>query len=188
MSSPNDAMETMIQNLKEKTGKTLDEWLKFMKTKSFSKHGEMVSFLKKEQGVTHGYANLIAHKTLKSDALSLGSETDLVADQYSGAKSSLRSIYDKIISRVQKFGSDVDISPKKTYVSLRRKKQFAIIRPSTSTRIDVGINLKGEKTTDRLEASGSFNTMVSHHVRIENEKQVDSELESWLKKAYENAG
>jgi hypothetical protein len=86
---------------------------------------------------------------------------------------------------VHKFGKDVEISPKKAYVSLRRNKQFALVQPTTATRVDVGINLKGTAPTQRLESSGSFNAMVSHRVRVANTAEVDSELLGWLKKAYE---
>lgn len=185
--TPEEAVQTMIANLKDKTGKTLDEWKKLVQNSGLKKHGELVNFLKKEHGVTHGYANLIVHKALKSDAPSVGTNDELVESQYSGAKSSLKPIYDKIINEVTGFGNDVDISPKKAYVSLRRKKQFAIIQPSTSTRVDVGINLKGAEPKGRLEASGSFNSMVSHRVKISNEKEVNKELIGWLKKAYENS-
>ena len=93
----------------------------------------------------------------------------------------------QIIAVVGKFGDDVEISPKKTYVSLRRSKQFALVQPSTRDRVDVGINLKGEPADGRLEASGSFNAMVSHRVRVTDSKDVNAELKSWLKKAYDAA-
>ncbi len=150
-----------------------------------SKHGEIVKHLKQTHGITHGFANLIAHKLLKSDAGSVSAEIDLVANQYSGEKAGLRPVYDTLISIVQGFGDDVEISPKKSYVSLRRKKQFALIQPSTKTRIDVGINLKGVESKGRLETSGSFNAMVSHRVRISETSEVNDELAGWLKSAYD---
>ena len=85
------------------------------------------------------------------------------------------------------FGSDVDLAPKKGYVSVRRKKQFAILQPA-SARLDVGIQLKGVVPNDRLEASGSFNAMLSHRVRVTTLNQVDEQLIGWLKQAYEAAG
>ena len=109
----------------------------------------------------------------------------MIDAQYSGAKSDLRPIYDALIKAVSKLGDDVEVAPKKTYVSLRRNKQFAIVQPSTKTRVDVGINLKNVKPTPRMEASGSFNAMVSHRVRIEGIKDIDAELKKWLKQAYE---
>ena len=70
---------------------------------------------------------------------------------------------------------------------MRHRKRFAILQPSTATRLDVGINLKGTEPTDRLEPSGSFNAMVSHRVRVGSTKDVDKELMAWLKKAYDAA-
>ncbi len=112
---------------------------------------------------------------------------DLIAAQYAGAKAALQPIYDALIKAVEKFGNDVEISPKKAYVSLRRNKQFAIVQPSTKTRVDVGVNLKDVEATDRLEASGSFNAMVSHRVRVTENSGVDKQLIGWLKKAYEQS-
>ncbi|MEM9305400.1 MAG: DUF5655 domain-containing protein, partial [Pseudomonadota bacterium] len=83
---------------------------------------------------------------------------------------------------------DVELAPKKAYVSLRRQKQFGLIQPSTRTRVDVGINLKGDAPSGRLEASGSFNAMVSHRVRVSSADEVDAELIDWLREAFERAG
>jgi len=183
--TPEEMAESMIQNLKEKTGKTLEQWLKVAKASKLAKHGELVKHLKSGHGMTHGYANLVAMKFLKSDAGSLGSAGDLVAMQYAGDKASLRPIYDALIAVVGKFGNDVEVAPKKAYVSFRRRKQFAIVQPSTKSRVDVGVNLKGTKPSGRLEASGSFNAMVSHRVRVAAKGEVDAELKSWLKAAYD---
>ena len=185
-----DAMQSMIRNLEEKTGKSLDAWKGIARQCGAEKHGEIVKFLKTEHNLGHGYANMIAH-ALKTPEMLVPTEAagdDLLAAQYAGAKASLRPWYDQLLAAVKKFGGDVEVSPKKTYVSLRRAKQFAIVQPSTATRLDVGINLKGEKTTPRLEAAGSFNSMVSHRVRVEDAKQIDKELVGWLKLAYEKAG
>ncbi len=185
--SPEEMEATMIANLKEQTGKSLDQWLQVVQKSKKAKHGEIVSLLKSEHGVTHGYANLIAHKALKSDAGSAVGDDALVDAQYAGAKAALRPIYDTLVTELSRFGPDVEFAPKKAYVSLRRNKQFGIIQPSTATRVDVGINLKGEKSTARLEESASFNAMVSHRVRIGSPNDIDKELIGWLKKAYKSA-
>ena len=80
----------------------------------------------------------------------------LIAGQYSGAKGGLRPIYEALIEQIAEFGDEVVVSPKKAYVSLRRKKQFGLIQPSTKTRVDVGLNLKGVEPTERLENVGEF--------------------------------
>ena len=184
--NPDEMAAAMIANFKEKTGKTLPQWLKIAKSAKLEKHGQLVKLLKTEHGMTHGFANLVAHKSLASDAGSADAG-DLVSGQYSGPKADLRPIYDALIAQVGRFGKDVEVAPKKAYVSLRRNKQFALIQPSTKTRVDVGINLKGGAVKGRLEASGSFNAMVSHRVRIENCKEVNRELIAWLKQAYDKS-
>ena len=184
--SPEEMAASMIANLKENTGKALDAWLKILKKTDLKKHGETVKHLKSEYDVTHGYANMIAMQFLALGK-PVASGDGLVDAQYSGPKSDLRPIYDALIKAISKFGKDVEISPKKAYVSLRRNKQFAIIQPSTKTRVDVGINLKGVDPTGRLEKSGSFNAMVSHRVRLESKTDINPELVKWLKSAYQNS-
>jgi len=177
----------MEANIAEKTGKTVSHWLSVVKKSGLQKHGEIVKLLKANHGFTHGYANLVAHQALQSSAAHQDDD-DLVAAQYAGDKASLKPIYDKLLKAVQGIGKDVEIAPKKGYVSLRRKKQFALVQPSTKTRVDLGINLKGQAPSGRLEASGSFNAMVSHRVRLESAKEVDKEVVGWLKDAYAAAG
>jgi len=176
------ALQTMIENMPEKTGKSLNEWKKVLNTKSFSKHSEAVNFLKKEHNVTHGFANTIVALSKEENE----SPTDLVKNQYEG-KENLLPIYESLLALVNEFGKDVTITPKKTGVSIIRKKQFALINPATKTRIDLGLKLKGKPTSDRLENSGPFGTMCTHRVKLSNVSEVDSELKKWLKEAYEQA-
>ncbi|MCA9323436.1 MAG: DUF4287 domain-containing protein [Planctomycetes bacterium] len=189
LSSPEDMAASMVANMKEKTGRTLPEWLKLAKPHKDEKHGVIVKWLKTEHGVTHGFANLIAHE-LRGGAVSVmnpGSGDDLLAAQYAGKKAGLSPIYQALLKAASKLGPDVVVAPKKTYVSLRRSKQFALIQPSTATRVDLGLNLKGHEVTDRLEASGSFNSMCTHRVRLSGPKDVDAAVLAWLKKAYAGA-
>lgn len=140
-------LQKMLNNIPEKTGKTLEEWKTILKTKAFAKHMEAVKYLKTEFGVTHGFANTIVHLS-KED-----SETpkeDLVAKQYEG-KENLKEIYEVLKSEIEAFGNDVEFAPKKAYVSVRSKKQFAIIQPSTKKRLDLGLNLKGKEPSGKLE-------------------------------------
>jgi len=186
-SSIADQIATKEANILTKTGHPVSHWVKLARAQKLEKHGLIIKFLKSEHGITHGYANLIAHEALQS-AAGHQAEDDLVAAQYAGDKSALKPIYDRLAQAIGKFGSDVEIAPKKTYVSLRRKKQFALIQPTTKTRLDVGINLKGKAPAGRLEASGSFNAMVSHRVKLESVADANAELIGWLKEAYKAAG
>jgi hypothetical protein len=176
------ALQTMINNMPEKTGKSLNQWKKIVQAKSFSKHSEAVNFLKKEHQVTHGFANTIVTLSKEENE----TPADLVENQYKG-KESLISIYESLIEVVKDFGKDVTITPKKTSVSIIRNKQFALIKPSTKTRIDVGLKLKDKPTTERLEHSGPFGTMCTHRVKLSNADEVDAELKKWLMESYQNA-
>ena len=181
MATPAEMAAAMKANLEAKTGKTLAAWMKITRASGLEKHGQILKLLKDEHGVTHGFANLLAHETLSSGT---PLEAELVEAQYAGKKADLRPIYEALIAMISQFGKDVDVSPKKTYVSLRRNKQFALIKPSTATRVDIGLNLKGEPVGGRLEASGSFNSMCSHRVRVTSKSEVNAELRRWLKQAY----
>ena len=113
--SPEELANTMIANFKEKTGKTLEQWIAIAKKSGAVKHGEIVKMLKTDHGMTHGFANLVAHKTLKSDAGSVGETTDLVAAQYAGGKAGLKPIYDALIKAAKSCGK-IEVAPKKAYV------------------------------------------------------------------------
>jgi len=176
------ALQTMIENMPEKTKKSLDEWKLILKEKSFEKHSEGVKFLKTKHNVTHGFANTIV--TLSKDESN--SEEDLIENQYEG-KENLLPIYNELIEFVKSLGSDVTITPKKGSVSIIRKRQFILIKPATKTRIDLGFKLKDKPTTERLENSGPFGTMCTHRVKLSDKNEVNNELKIWIKEAYEKS-
>jgi hypothetical protein len=176
------ATESMIRNLKAKTGKSLAKWITVAKSGGGTKHREILGYLTSQHGLTHGYANLVALETLSGLTKDEG---DPIEAQYAGDKAELRPLYEALVAVVRGFGKDVELAPKKAYVSLRRRKQFALIQPSTSKRLDVGMVLKETKAKGRLEASGSFNAMVTHRVRVEGRADLDAELIAWLRAAYD---
>ena len=90
------------------------------------------------------------------------------------------------MAAIRKFG-DFEEAPKKTYVSYRRKKQFAMIGPSTKTRVEVGLNMKGVLASDRLLQLPS-GQMCNYKVKLTDITEVDTELIGWIKTAYEAAG
>jgi len=180
------ATQTMIENLHKNTGKTLQQWIDIVKKQNFSKHGEIIKFLKEQHEFTHGFANLVAHKANETDAGSAKNQDDLITKQYQG-KEHLKPFYDKLMSEISKFVKDIEIAPKNSYVSLRRKKQFATLNPATKTRFEIGINLKGQEARGKLEAEKP-NAMCSHKINITDIKEIDKEVLEWIKTAYDNAG
>jgi len=178
------ALKTMIDNMPEKTGKSLEEWKAILKEKAFVKHSEGVKFLKTEYEVTHGFANTIV--TLSKAEKNVGVDVNLVQAQYKG-KENLLPVYEALVKYLQSLGSDVTITPKKGSVSIIRKRQFVLIKPATKTRIDLGFKLKDKSTTERLENSGPFGTMCTHRVKISDKKEINTELKGWIKEAYQQS-
>jgi len=175
----------MESGLLAKTGLPLAHWIDVVKKSKLDKHKEIIDFLKSKHGFSYGFANFVAFKVRELQE-GLIDDKDLILNQYKG-KESMKPIYEKLISIIEKFGNDVKISPKKESVSLKRRWQFALIKPATKTRIDLGLKLKGQPITDRLESSGPFGTMCSHRVRVSSIEEIDDQLVAWLQEAYEKA-
>ncbi len=176
------ATQTMIDNLPARTGRSLDEWFGVLDTAGLDKHGQLLAFLKTEHGVSHGFANLIAARYLSQGEEITGD--DLVDAQYAGAKAALRPICDRLVAEARALGDDVEIAPKKTSVSLRRSKQFALVEAPSAKRVQLGFNLRGVAPTDRLRAWGG---MCTHRVDLATPDDVDDELLGWLRAAYDLA-
>ena len=176
------ALQTMINNMPDKTGKKLEAWLEILAKENFEKHSMAVKFLKTDHGLTHGFANTIVTLAKEKNEPT----EDLISNQYNG-KESLIPMYEMLIATVEKFGNDVVISPKKGSVSLIRKRQFALIKPATKTRIDLGLKLKDVDVQGRLENSGPFGTMCTHRIQLQSIADIDNEVIKWLSSAYEKS-
>ena len=189
MSSLDKAVQTQIDNVQKKTGKSFEELTAIVKKSGLSKHAEIRDYLKHELGLGHGDANSLVHAVLKSDGsrAAEGKSEDTVLDEiYTGPKTGFRPIHEKLVQEISRFG-EYEVVPKKGYVSLRRRKQFAMIGPKTNTRFEIGINAKEFKKNARLleQPKGS---MCNYVVNVTDVQEVDSELITWLKSAYESAG
>jgi hypothetical protein len=185
------AIETQLKNIQVKTGKTLNQLAAMLSKSGLTKHGELRDFAKRELGLGHGDANTLVHICLKSDgasaaAVSGATTDDVLAEIYAGPKAALRPIHDAFMSAIGGFGQ-FEIAPKKGYVSLRRKKQFAMIGPGTKTRVDIGINMKGVTGTARLVEQPAGG-MCQYKVAVTDPKDVDKELIDWIKQAFDAAG
>ena len=191
MADLDKALATQLANIEKRTGKSIPELTAIVKASGLSKHGALVAMLKATLGMGHGDANTLVHTVRKSDGQGVAAAQPPTAPQvldglYSGPKAALRPIHDKLLVAIRKFG-DFQEAPKKTYVSYRRKKQFAMIGPATKTRVEVGLNMKGLGPTDRLLALPA-GQMCNYKVKLADASDVDAELIAWIKTAYKAAG
>lgn len=180
-------LQTMVANMRDRTGRSLEEWYRVLDEHKLEKHGDILKLLKGEYGVSHGFANTIS--ALFRERVSGGPppEEDLVATQYA-KKPALKPLYNRLLAEVQQFGNDIEIAPKKAYVSLRRARQFAIVQPSTRTRIDLGLNLKAVTPAGVLIEGDKWSGMCSHRIELTGEDEITTEVVDWLRLAYDQAG
>jgi len=191
MSSLDQARATQLRNIETKAGKSLQDLRSLLKGSGLTKHGELRSFAMEKLGLGYGDANTLVHLALASDGQSAAeaagsSAEDVLAAIYTDKKAALRPIHDALIAAIGRFG-EFEIAPKKGYVSLRRKKQFAMIGPGSATRVDVGLNMKGVPATERLLAEKPGG-MCQYKVKLGSAAEVDAELVGWLRQAFDAAG
>lgn len=183
MSSLDVQVANQIANIERSTGRSMAEWAEIVRASGLEKHGQAVAMLKSEYGLGHGNANLIVTKARETADGGAAAPEDLIATHYSAKNASLRPAYEAVVEAVSRFGGDVELAPKKTYVSLRRRKQFAQVGPAAG-QLEVCLNLPGREGTERLKP---ITGMATHRVRIADATGLDEELLGWLREAYEQA-
>jgi hypothetical protein len=192
MDAVEKAFQTQLNNIQAKTGKTLPQLYALAQQSGLSKHGEIRDFYKRELGLGHGDANSLTKFYLAqaSGTAAPGAAADASADPaaeiYTGSRAELRPLHDQVMAAIAQLGA-FEIAPKKGYLSLRRKKQFATVGPGTKGRLAVGLNLKGLPATERLAAEPP-GSMCQYKVLLSGPKEVNKELAGWLKQAYDGAG
>lgn len=176
---------TQLTNIAKKSGKSLDDLARIVRASGLAKHGELREMLKSEHGLGHGDANLVISVVQARAERGSVSLDESVGGYYSGAKAALLPIHQRVMAELAQLGH-FEIAPKKTYLSLRRRKQFATVGPATNGRVDVGLNLKGVEGAGRLEALPPGG-MCTHRVKLTVPSDVDETLLGWLAQAFAQA-
>jgi hypothetical protein len=186
MADPAAASATQLRNIEEATGMTMAQFASAIQTHGLGSHGQMVAFLKAEYGLSHGNANAVAHKVREMAAGGPAPAADLLAAQYAGSKSALRPICDRLTEVAAGMGSDTQIVVQKTGVALRRRKQFGVISAPSARRVSLGLNLDRDPDDPRVVATPG--AMCAYRVDLASLDDIDADLRSWLRAAYERAG
>ena len=184
MSDVEKALATQLQNIQNRTGKTLEQLYALVGKSGLAKHGEIRDMLKRDLGLGHGDANTLVHTYFKAQEPAPAG--DALGEIYAGGKAPLRPIHDALMQAIGDLGP-FEIAPKKGYVSLRRKKQFAMIGPASSSRVELGLNMKGLPGTARLKEMPP-GRMCQYTVNLTDAREVDAEVVGWVRRAFDSAG
>jgi len=180
------AVATQLANIEKRSGKSLAELAAIIKKSGLKKHGEQVAMLKADLGLGHGDANAVAHAVKQAAAPAPPADADPLDAIYTGASAPLRAIHERLMAGITRFGP-FEVAPKKGYVSLRRKKQFAMVGPGTKTLLEIGLNAKRDVVGadfSKLPPGG----MCQFKRRIAGVAEVDAALLAAIRIAYDEAG
>lgn len=188
-------VQDWIAALPTKTGKALEDWLSIANSSGIITRKELTQWLKSEWKFGTNQAGWIAEIALgDADSIAMSSNEgylqaaeNWIAQQYSDKKEHLRPVYDHLLTVALNIGEDVNACPTKTYLSLFRNNVFAQIKPTTNTRIDLGLALAGEPTVGKMIETGGAakGDRITHRIPLQTIDDIDDEVEHWLKRAYD---
>ena len=189
MATAEEGIQAQIRNIEATYGKPMSQWLAIIAASGLTKHNDVVAMLKADYGMAHGAAHRVSLVSRQASAppAAPSDQADPAGALYTGKTTALRPLHDALMAAISAFGDDVQLAPKKGYVSLRRRKQIAMLQPSGAGRIDVGLILPGEPAQRRIEPAAGFNALFTHRVRVSSPAEIDTELIAWLRRAYDRA-
>ena len=182
-----------IGELKQKTGRSLEEWMKYIKKSGPKTEEERRDWLKSEHALGTNTAWWLAERadgkggeSSDPDMYLAAAERD-VENMFAGKKAGLRPLYDALLKLGMGIGKEAKACPCQTIVPLYRNHVFAQIKPTTQTRIDMGFALGDTKPTGRLIDTGGFakKDRITHRIPITSVDDIDGEVKHWLEVAYE---
>jgi hypothetical protein len=192
---PSVAMvQKWLSELKEKTGRSMEEWLALVKKEGPKDEESRRKWLKSKHKLGTNKASWIAERAEgkgweDTPEAYLKAAVQYVEEQYAGPKEKLRPIFDELLELGKSLGSDVKACPCKTIVPLYREHVFAQIKPTTNSRIDMGLALthyKGKLPKRIIDTGGvAKKDRITHRIELTSASEIDSEVKKWLKTAYD---
>ena len=185
MADPQSAVATQLRNIEARTGKSFAQLCRLIADSGLTKVGEQRTMLMDTLHLGYGDANMLALRA-KDAAMPAAVDADPLDAIYAGAKAPLRKLHDRLHAEIRKLG-EFETAPKKAYVSLRRKKQFAMLGPATRDQVELGLNAKAFPASARLKVLPPGG-MCQYAVRFSKTSEIDAELMGWVRAAFDAAG
>ena len=188
-------VQKWVSGLKERTGRSLEEWVAFAKKEGPKDDKKRREWLKSKHKMGTNSASWISERVdgkggeEDTPEAYLKTAVGYVEEQYVGPKEKLRPIFDELLTLGKSMGSDVKACPCKTIVPLYREHVFAQIKPTTNSRIDLGFALthyRGKLPKRLIDTGGlAKKDRITHRIEITSPGEIDSEVKKWLKTAYD---
>ena len=188
-------MEKWVAELKEKSGRTVEEWIALVKKEGPATEKERREWLKSEHQLGTNSAWWIAERAEGKGGEDSDPESYLkaavryVEEQYAEPKEKLRPVYEALLKLGKSLGADVKACPCKTIVPLYREHVFAQIKPTTNTRIDLGFafaKYKGKLPRRLIDTGGlAKKDRITHRMELKAVSEIDADVKKWLKTAYD---
>jgi hypothetical protein len=188
-------VQKWVAELKPKTGRSLEEWLALVKKEGPKGEKSRRDWLKSKHKMGTNSAWWIAERAEgkgiedNDPEAYLQAAVQYVEDQYAGPKEKLRPVYDELLALGLSLGPDAKACPCKTIVPLYRNHVFAQIKPTTNSRIDLGLSLthyKGKLPKRIIDTGGAAKKdRITHRIELTSASEIDSEVKKWLKTAYD---
>jgi len=186
-------VESSMRNLQERTGRTVDQWIRCVEKNGPPTEEARRAWLKAEHGFGTNYAWWVAELSVGKGREQLDPKAYLEAAQtyvdamFAGKRAALRPLYERLLALGLGLAPDVKACPCQTIVPLYRHHVFAEIKPATNTRIDMGFALGDVKPTGRLVDTGGFakKNRITHRIPLTSEADIDTDITRWLKTAYQ---
>ena len=184
--SPAQMAQAIIANLPKNTGKTLTEWITILRAAGPADQKAQHAWLREQYGFGPFQAWVVVWKANEPADYREPTPEQLLDAQYVGAKAALRPIYERLWRAAVELGPDVEIEPRKTYVSVSRRRQIATLKPAARGRFEIGLALRGVEPAGVLQAGRlPAAERISHQIDVTSPDNVTDEVIGWLRLAYE---
>ena len=180
---PKQMGEAILRNLKSKTGKTADEWVKIIQEEKLREKKEVVTYLKQNKGLGHFQAQKVYEYLSQSN---LYEDPDRLINQLFTTEAS-RQLFDQIRNHICELGSDVKVRPCQTYIPFYRKTQFAAVAPTKDDGIRLGVFLPEDHSYPRFSHQSSIGSQrINAEIEIKTIEEFRNIASSPVREAYLN--
>lgn len=174
-----------IDTAREKTGRSLQDWLQLLKITGMDKRNPIMDMLKAEHKLNHMQAQLLAGIFLNNGQPVYINEGSLLDLQFEKSPA-LRPLFDELTAFIGKAFPDAQLIPKKTYLSFTATREFAAVNVKPG-ELRLGLDLGDHPFADTVQQAKLSGPMprISHMVVLKQSGDINNALQTLLQQSYQ---